>query len=206
MKQSLYSKGFKPGAEKKSLEIRQQLDVGINQYCPARRVAELFGITVTPAQRLSGLVLNELLDLYPNPDSVVDKIDSYLSSGDFNALVVVINSYRMILFNADDQPARQESSIMHELAHILCEHPGDCLQLNGEIAIRVHDPRYEKEAEWLGAALQIPEAGLWRFAKDGFSNEQIASIYGASTQMVAFRRNKLGIDIKLSNYRNRYQR
>ena len=112
----------------------------------------------------------------------------------------------MVLYNANHSPARQESDIMHELAHIICEHPGDCLQLNADIALRQYNTQHEEEAKWLGATLQIPEQGLFKLVQAGLSNQAIAKIYGASLEMVTFRRNKLGIDIRVSRYNSSSRR
>lgn len=108
----------------------------------------------------------------------------------------------MILYNADHSPARQESSIMHELGHVICQHPGDCLQVNADIALRLYKPQYEEEAKWLGATLQIPEDGLFPMARAGHSQHAIAEHFGASLEMVNYRWQTLGMDIRLARLQN----
>lgn len=103
----------------------------------------------------------------------------------------------MILFNESRSRARQESDIMHELAHLLREHKGDALELNADISLRSLNEDHEQEAKWLGAALQIPETGIMHHARLGNTAEQVADIYGASLQMATYRWNMLGVSRRL---------
>ncbi|WP_409070872.1 ImmA/IrrE family metallo-endopeptidase [Hymenobacter sp. HSC-4F20] len=104
----------------------------------------------------------------------------------------------MILYNDSNSLARQESDIMHELAHIICEHPGDCLQLNADIALRQHNDSHEEEAKWLGATLQVPDQGLYQLVRAGHTTERIAEIYGCSIEMAIYRRRITAVDRRLS--------
>ena len=143
-----------------------------------------------------------LSDEFPDQRLVAERIAWLLRpDSEFSAIVAVIGAHKMVLYNAAHSAARQESDIMHELAHIICEHPGDCLQLNADIGLRRFDECHEEEAKWLGATLQIPDQGLFTLVKAGLSNEAIAQIYGASLEMVRFRRGTLGIDVRLSRIR-----
>ncbi|GGH42574.1 hypothetical protein GCM10007423_39280 [Dyadobacter endophyticus] len=112
----------------------------------------------------------------------------------FSAMATIIGEHRIIIFNELNSIARQESDIMHELAHVICEHPGNCLSQK----LRKYDPQHENEAIWLGATIQIPEAGLFQLVREGRTNQQIADNYGSSLQMATYRRNILGIDIRIS--------
>ncbi|WP_394369960.1 ImmA/IrrE family metallo-endopeptidase [Hymenobacter piscis] len=107
----------------------------------------------------------------------------------------------MILYNDQHSPERQESDIMHEMAHVLCQHPGDDLQLTSDIGLRDHDAQYEEEASWLGSVLQVPDAGLMWYARRGYSIEQIAARYTASVEMVTYRWRMCGIARRLSYHR-----
>ncbi|MFC5410854.1 ImmA/IrrE family metallo-endopeptidase [Larkinella bovis] len=199
MKHSLLRRGFKKDAETWSIEIREKLGVEATGACPARCVADLHGVSVTPIQCLSGLAQNFLYDEFPDQQDIDKKMALLLNrNGEFSAVVAIVGGFKMILFNSDHSPARQESDIMHELAHIICEHPGDCLQLNADIALRQYNAQHEEEAKWLGATLQVPDQGLFTLARLGLANAAIADIYGASLEMVVFRRKTLGIDLRLS--------
>ncbi len=202
MKPSPLRRGFKKEAEAQSIAIRQKLGISPNAACPARRVAHLLGVSVSPAQCLEGLVETILSDEFPDSQLVAERMAWLLRpNGEFSAIVAVIKEHKMVLYNGAHSPARQESDIMHELAHIICEHPGDCLQLNADIGLRHFDVSHEEEAKWLGATLQIPDQGLFALVKAGLSNQAIAEIYGSSLEMVVFRRRTLGIDVRISRTR-----
>lgn len=60
---------------------------------------------------------------------------------------------------------RQQSNLMHELAHIICEHEQP--EAHKDIALpsfmRAFDKKQEEETNYLGSALQITREGLiWR--------------------------------------------
>lgn len=207
MKPSPFRRGFKKDAEAQSIAIRQKLGITPYKFCPARQVAHLYGVSISPAQCLEGLVETILSDEFPDKNLVAEQMAWLLGpNGNFSAIVAVIKEHKMVLYNAAHSPARQESDIMHELAHIICQHPGDCLQLNADIGLRRFDVTHEEEAKWLGATLQIPDQGLFTHVKAGLSNQAIAEIYGASLEMVTFRRQTLGIDIRLNRLKNSSRR
>jgi len=206
MKPSLLPRGFKKSSELQSIDIRKRLGLSATIACPARKVAALYGVTVTPVQTLCSLVEDTLSDLFPDTYITTQCISRLTESdGGFSAIVAIVGQYKMILYNSHHSPARQESDIMHELAHIICKHPGDCLQLNSDIGLRQFHTQHEEEAKWLGATLQIPDQGLFTLALQGLSNEEIAEIYGSSLEMVVFRRRTLGIDVRISR-RNKFVR
>lgn len=203
MKPNPLRRGFKKDAEAWSIDIRQKLGLDLSSHCPARQVAHLLGVIVSPAQCLEDLVETVLSDEFPDKRLVAERMDWLLGpNGEFSAIVVVVKNHKMVLYNATHSPARQESDIMHELSHVICEHPGDCLQLNADIALRQYDDKYEAEAKWLGATLQIPDQGLLDLVRAGHSNQSIAEIYRASLKMVTFRRQTLAIDVRLNRSRN----
>lgn len=170
--------------------------------CPARAVAALYNVTVTAIQELIPLVQNSLHNEFPDNELVVGCLEHAMSqTSGFCAIAVVIENYQMVLYNSSCSPARQESDIMHELSHIIRGHKGDSLQINAEIATRQYDSQCEAEAKWLGASIQIPEAGIMQLAKRGASTEQIAQLFGASLEMVTYRRNILAVDRRLSYFK-----
>ncbi|WP_166648208.1 ImmA/IrrE family metallo-endopeptidase [Hymenobacter sp. UV11] len=193
---------FKADAESHSLHLRQRLGLNARVACPAKLATGVHGILLAAAGALSDEIVDALVDEFPDHLKVRQHLKWVASdTTEFSAIVAIVNGYRMILYNGNNSPARQESDIMHELAHILCEHRGDCLQLNADISLRVHNACHEQEAKWLGAALQIPEKGIFDHVRAGRTSEEIAEIYGASLQMVNFRRNTLAIDRRISYLR-----
>lgn len=196
-------RGFKTEAEAQSVAIREKLGISPTAACPARQVAHLYGVSVSPAQCLLELVETILSDEFPDTQLVREQMCWLLRpNGEFSAIVAIVRGHKMVLYNNAHSLARQESDIMHELAHVICQHPGDCLQLNADIGLRRFDHNHEEEAKWLGAILQIPSEGLFSLVKAGYSNESIAEIYGASLEMVRFRRRLSGADVRLQRSKN----
>lgn len=195
----IFPRGFKAEAERQSLAIRQRFRLGIHQACPARCVAKLHGISVTPAGSLLPLLQAELRVSFPNQVACREQLAWLVdpANGEFSAVAVKIRGCRLILFNEHHSAVRQESDIMHELAHLLREHQGDALELNSDISLRSVNKAHEAEAEWLGAALQIPEAGLMYHARAGRTTSQIAEVYGASLQLATYRWNMVGVNRRL---------
>lgn len=191
---------FKTEAEATALNLRRQLGLTAEHACPARLVTSLHGITVTASCALeSEVILDAIKADFPDLLRVRQQLALVSNATvEFSAIVAIIHGHKMILYNGNNSPARQESDIMHEVAHVLCGHKGDCLQLNADISLRVHNEDHEQEAKWLGATLQIPEDGIFRHVRAGRSSAEIAEIYGASLPMVTYRRRILAIDRRIS--------
>ncbi len=113
-----------------------------------------------------------------------------------------------IIYNETHALARQESTIMHEIAHILCEHePNVPLGLNGmSLLLRDHNAEHEAEAEWLGGCLQLPREGLIWALKKGMTNRDIADNYQASLTMTNYRIGKSGAKIQVDRAKKYYRR
>ncbi len=96
----------------------------------------------------------------------------------------------IVLYNPTHSSARHESNLMHECAHILLKHP--MIPFDPGSSTPPRDPRCEEEATYLGGCLQIPKRGLLWAIQKGMNTEQIASHFGASTEMVFYRANVTG--------------
>lgn len=197
--------GFKAVAKKDSVAIRRKLGYSLTQACPARLVAKLYGVRVFPVFALNNLLLSGALGEFPDLDRRVAQLTSLVTDTErpFSAMAIGMCGDKIIVYNPNASAARQESDIMHEMGHHICQHPGNCLGAAMDFALRSHDERCEAEAEWLGWSLQIPEDGLMQLVRAGHSNEAIAEIYGASLQLVKFRRSVLAIDRRIAASINR---
>lgn len=112
----------------------------------------------------------------------------------------------VIIHNCACSPARQQSNMMHELAHLILEHehPYDDDDLLSQLPLMRHyDPVQEAEAECLGATLQVTKAALIAKLKRGHSNEEIATTYFASSQMIDFRKKQSGAEIIIRRMQQR---
>lgn len=82
---------------------------------------------------------------------------------------------------------------MHELAHVLLEHP--MVGFSPETGLPLRNQQHEDEATYLGGCLQIPRLGLKWAVAHGYASKQIAEHFGASESMVRFRSNVTRIQV-----------
>ena len=93
---------------------------------------------------------------------------------------------QIIIHNEYNTPQRQQSDLMHELAHIICGHKREKREYN-----EIH----EEEAKWLGATLQLSKPCLYWGKKYKNDFQLIADYYNCSLEMVTYRMNvtKIGL-------------
>ena len=121
----------------------------------------------------------------------------------FFAFYAEVGPHRMVFYNPACDPARQESDLMHEMAHVICGHEGQAIPFGEDFALRAHDPVHEREAHRMGSILQIPEDGLFWHLVDGRTDEEIAAAYGSSVRMVEWRKSKSGAVRRANAYRRK---
>lgn len=105
---------------------------------------------------------------------------------------------KIIIHNDKHSPARQQSNIMHEIAHILLEHsiPNEVAKLCALYGLHYVNPLHEEEAKCLGGCLQMTRKCLeWAYTNLKTENK-IAEYYNASVDMVKFRTNSTGVLIQ----------
>ena len=174
-----FKRGFKTFAEKKSIELRTQLGIKPSNPMPASRLAEYMGIIVESPEHIPGIDKRTLDVLLKG------------SKSHWSGVTLSIENQLVILVNSSHSKSRQESDIMHELAHVVCEHKmGEFAPLSDGILLRDYNQDQEKEAEWLGGCLQLPRVALhYHYKIYGNSIDEIAEKFMASMDMVRFRLN-----------------
>ncbi len=172
---------FKSRCESIAVEQRRQL--GLRAYDPL------------PAEHLITKLEGQALppDKVPNMPSA--SVDVLLENKDWSAGIIRRNPL-LIVYHPDHfhVSARHQSNLMHELAHVLLNHP--MIGFDPVTGLPLRDSHYEEEATYLGGCLQIPRLGLQWASQRGYTWKQIALYFGASEGMVRFRCNMTGINIK----------
>jgi hypothetical protein len=128
------------------------------------------------------------------------------SSSCWSAVTIPVgDDDHIIIHNPTHAGARQQSNLMHEIAHILCEHTK--AQDTGNIGLggclRSIDGEKEDEAEWLGACLQLPRPALLYCLKRGMNEADIALRYNCSSEMARYRINITGVKHQLEHTKRR---
>jgi len=188
-KKTKFKRGFKKWSDDKTVEIRKEL--GLFAYSPlcAFDLCNHLEIPIFEPNQIKGLSK--------------EKLDILLNSGGSHwsaATIPVDNEKYIIIHNPNHSDARQQSNLMHELAHILCNHKtsDDKIDLGLSGFLRNHNEEQENEAEWFGACLQLPRPVLLWALKQNMSEKEIAMYYNASMEMVKYRINITGVKRQLS--------
>lgn len=179
-------RGFKANAERIALDYRHKLGVHACAPLCAFKLANYLGISVynatdfitdsTELQKLEGKVCEEY---------------------GWSALTMLTKAgNRIIIHNNFHTPARQQSNIMHELAHIICGHEVKARpeEIVLPLGMRDFDKNNEDEAIYLGATMQLSRPCLLWAKKTKMTNAQIASHFNASMEMVNFRISSTGVN------------
>jgi Zn-dependent peptidase ImmA (M78 family) len=182
---SLLPRGFKAEAER--IAEKQREEAGLSKFSPlnAFDLAKQLGIPVCPVTE----ILTEL-----QAEKIIHPIDK---SQEFSALWMPnCDGDPIIIYNPCHSAYRQQSDLMHEIAHILRKHetPDEIKKLCLLLNLRSYDKLQEAEAKYLGGCLQITRAGLLWALKNNYSYEQISEYYCASADMVRYRINSTVVE------------
>lgn len=168
--------GFRNKCENLGVYFRHQLSLNGFDPLGARQLAEYLGYQLLqPVDLVNG-------ENFDEDDAMkVEQLNSW------SACVIPVDP-PLIIYHPKHSPARFESSIMHEIAHLILKHRSEKLIIaHGKFAQRAYSIWQEKEAEYLGSCLQIPEIALRHAHQKGMSIDEMMSTYGASREMVNWR-------------------
>ncbi|NIH83004.1 ImmA/IrrE family metallo-endopeptidase [Amycolatopsis viridis] len=169
-------RGFKKQARELALEVRAELGLPVFAPLDPWALAELYGIEVFD---LSNPILP--------PESV-----RYLTEERphvFSAALVPLQpSGAVIIENHVHPPRRRRSTIAHEMAHVLLEHPFGPT-LTDENGCRSVVAEIEEEAAELSGELLIPTDAARVAAFKGWSDHSVANHFRVSVAMATWRMN-----------------
>lgn len=187
MAKSLLPRGFKAEAERTALKFRKDLE--LEPHSP------LCGFDLAKHLKIDVSAANEFFPAGHNMEDLTGP-----DSG-WSALTMKNGQDKtIIIHNQLHAPTRQQSNLMHELAHVICKHqqPESHRAIKLPFFMREFDKQQEEEANYLGSALQIPRDGLiWALKKRMEAND-IADHFKASAAMVTLRINATGVKRQLS--------
>ena len=187
----MFRRGFKTWAERTSLRVRQKLKLLPSSPLDPLRLAELLGVSVVASSDLSDLPGDVRRRL------VNDHRDCW------SAITVTDGHGHLIVTNLSHAQTRLNSSLAHEIAHIVLGHEPSMMFIsaNSGIALRTHNEEQEDEANWLAGCLLLPREALVTIRRIGRSDEEVCSEYGVSPAMLRFRLNTTGVDVQLRRAR-----
>ena len=185
-KKNVFKRGFKADAERLAKQYREELKIHPCAPLCAFKLALYLKIPVFKATEfLSSAADIELLS----------------DNCEWSALTMTTKAgNRIIIHNEFHSEVRQQSNIMHELAHAICNHQHNQNEYDFDIpfGMREFNEVQEEEAKYLGATLQLATPCLLWANKRKLSYEEIAGHFNASQEMVIYRLNITGINRRRS--------
>lgn len=125
--------------------------------------------------------------------TIPNSVKSYFGSrgqDDFSATTLVDGNFKEIVHNDYHHPKRQNSNIVHELAHILLGHEARPPMLQD--GCRNIDKTIEHEANELGWVILIPKIAAMRALEKFGSLSEAAEFYNVSLKLMTYRVRKSG--------------
>ncbi|MBE2290039.1 MAG: ImmA/IrrE family metallo-endopeptidase [Chitinophagaceae bacterium] len=179
-------RGFKTNAEKIAGQYRREL--GLKEYdpMPAIQLAKHLSVRIMVPTEIPGMT-----------EDIIDVLINGPGKGNWSAAIYQKNSKKYIIHNPTHSICRQESNLMHELAHAACEHELEGLEsaLSGcLLPLRKYNEVQEAEAECLGAVLHLPQKALFHYHHIlKKTPDEISQSFNASKEMVRFRLGTSGV-------------
>lgn len=168
-------RGFKSEANALVSSVRAELGLDPHAIFDVWRLAELLEIPI--------VALSSYRSECPEAVNHFRSVDT----GAFSAVTVFCGRSRLIVYNDGHARTRQASDLAHELAHALLQHPPHAAM--DDRGCRVWPAVLEEEANWVGAALLVPESVALFIAQQGLSVAEAAHQYCVSPQLMHFRLN-----------------
>lgn len=173
--------------------MRSDLGFAPDDPLSALKLSKCFRTVVWTEQDIRGLNDADLVQLtHKDPDS-------------WSAFTMRVGEHHLIVFNSTQSAPRQNSVVMHELAHIILGHELTSASLteDGHFVPTTYDQDQEDEADWLAGTLLLPRPALLRIRRMGMSDEQAIDAYAVSQQMLTWRFRMTGVDYQLQNARRK---
>ncbi len=187
-------RGFKANAERLAVEYREKLGLNPCAPLPASKLAEFLKIHIYPATEF--LTSNSEIASISGNNGFDCRWSALKMQTEAGNIIIIHNPFH--------SSGRQQSDIMHELAHIICKHENDLKKYNFTIpsGMRIFNDEQEEEAKCLGSTLQLSSPCLLWAAKNEMQTETIATYFDATVEMVNYRMNITGI-AKRAGFRKR---
>ncbi|WP_298812443.1 ImmA/IrrE family metallo-endopeptidase [uncultured Sphingomonas sp.] len=180
-------RGFKADAERRSVAARERLGLQpTDKLCPWE-YANALGAMVFGADELELDPEHARQLLQRDPDS-------------WSGMTLYEEGTHVVVLNSAHPQTRQTATLMHEIAHITLEHvPADVsVSPSGLVLLSDYSADQEEEADWLGAALLLPELALLERRGRGLSMAAIANAYGVSEALCQWRCRMTGVEKRLA--------
>jgi Zn-dependent peptidase ImmA (M78 family) len=181
-------RGFKSQCERRAIELRRQMGRKPIDPLAAAHVAQHHNVAVWSPGNVNGVPAIDLNHL--------------LGPGaqEWSAFTLRIVERHLIVVNTAQSPRRQNSVIMHEMAHIILGHElhGGTVSSGGHLIVSNYNQDQEDEAAWLGGTLLLPRPALVWMRRRSLADDDAATYFGVSPDLLKWRIRMTGIDYQLA--------
>ena len=144
-----FRRGFKTWCENAATGFRRDLHMSADSPLDPRVLAEHLKILVwTPddVARLGNLAPAHRDQL------LIRDVSSW------SAVTLILPTQKIVIVNSGHAPVRQNSDLMHELAHLILEHEPARVDMTPArlMILDTYNKVQEEEADWLSGALLVP--------------------------------------------------
>ena len=183
-----FKRGFKSWCENTSERFRKDLHLKSTDPLNPWGLAVHLGFKVwTP---------NDIPDLEPDQKRklLVEKKDFW------SATTICDHGKALIILNSSHSPARQSSSLMHEISHLIIDHKPARVDVyeDGLLILNSYDSIQEKEAEWFSETLLLPRSALLVIKSRRIPEEKVLADYFVSRDMLRMRMDVTGVNRQLN--------
>lgn len=179
MKKQKLPRGFVKEAEQYAEDYRSELGLQNNDpICPFKLAAHL-AVPVTKFTEEPCL-----------PNKILEQLKSS-STAKISAFTLKDGTYSEIWVNDLHGHYRTNSSLAHELAHVILSHP-EKPPLTGN-GCRDFDAALEEEANVLGWTILVPKPAVIKAVTRFNSKREAGDFYGVSPEMLEYRIRKTGV-------------
>jgi len=192
----MFRRGFKTSSEETALKIRRKLSLAPHAPVNPAAIAQLLAIPIVAPRELAEL-----------PEDVCSRLGQDHSEA-WSAITVSDGNRHLIVVNSTHAPTRINSSLGHEIAHVILGHEPSMMFITPQsgMTLRTYNKDQEDEANWLAGCILLPRPALLYVRQHGLSDDQVCREYGVSSAMFRFRINCTGVDLQVRRMRNSYSK
>jgi hypothetical protein len=181
--------GFKVRANRIALDFRKRLGLKPESPINLNSLAELLKIPIVP--------LSAFRKSHPEQVRQLTRVDRDAFSA---VLVPLGGNMRILLVNDAHSRGRQNSSIAHELSHVILKHPPT--PLFDRSGRRNYDDGLEGEANCLASFILITNEAAMHIVRNSLPPSDARDLYGVSDDMLQYRLNISGARLRFARARS----
>lgn len=178
-----FERGFKTWSERTAVGTRKSLGLKDIDPIDPKKLAEHLGVRLWDLCSIPG-VAEEALRHLTSPEG-----------DEWSAVTVSLGQSDVMVINPTHSPARQNSDVTHELAHIIRQHTPAQHFISQEtgIVLRTYNAVQESEANWLAGCLLLPRTALAYHVYRKTSRDDLCEHFGVSKDLLLYRINVTGL-------------